>query len=29
MIDHDDAEHRKLTEDEIKDLKTGFMTFEK
>lgn len=29
MIDHDDAEHRKLAEDEIKDLKTGFMTFEK
>ena len=29
MMDHDDAEHRKLTEDEIKDLRTGFMTFEK
>ena len=29
IITHDDAEHEKLTEDEIKNLKTGFTTFEK
>lgn len=29
MIDHENAEHRKLTEDEIKNLRTGFATIEK
>jgi zinc finger protein len=29
MVDHEDANHRKLTEDEIKELRTGFMTFER
>ena len=29
IIIHDDAKHRKLSEDEIKELNTGFITFEK
>jgi len=29
IIIHDDAKHRKLSEDEINELNTGFITFEK
>lgn len=29
IIAHNDAEHRKLSEEEINDLNTGFVTFEK
>ena len=29
IIIHDDAKHRKLSEEEIKNLNTGFITMEK